>query len=695
MRFPYASPTALLVALLVAGTLSAQTRYEWVGGTSGDWTEASNWSPTGVPVATDTAVIGETGQGQRLAVLTAHTTVAGLELIGQGAVAGDFDLTVTADFLWAAGGPGIETFRGSGTVTNAATSTLHMAEGTPRFQMSSGRTLVNDGLIIWDGSGGWNGQGRLVNNGEVLLAMGGTDLFVFSSLPDAITNTATGLIRRDGAGLPGLSSGVVNDGLIRVESGTLVLSGFNSEGLRGTGSVVVEPGAELLIDGGTHVQDGVTGDRVVLNASSRRLEVNDTYDVATTRILLGSLQLDTDGTIGTLEIESGGALTGSGDVTVTGSLDWGGGDMGGSGTTTLGPSIPLTIDGGNLGIRDTRTLRTEGAVTWTGDADIAIGTSATFENAGVLTSSGAGQRGVSFGTFLNTGTLVHDGGALEFFSGMSNEGTVRVLDGTVRQQGSNSIGGTDTGRYELMETGRLAFTGGTRTLTQTAEVVGTGTVTFGGGSLTNRAAWRPGASPGTLTVDSNWPAPAPESTLDIEIGGTAAGTDFDQFVVMGTASLGGTLRVSLVGGFEPTEGDRFLFVSATGGATGAFDALDLPSGLDAFVETSALGAALVIGVPVSNEGEGPVPPDAFALHAGYPNPFAERATLRYDLPVAGRVRLAVYDVLGREIAVLVDADRLAGSHTARLDGTALPSGVYHVRMTTAGFAQSRRLTLTR
>ncbi len=68
----------------------------------------------------------------------------------------------------------------------------------------------------------------------------------------------------------------------------------------------------------------------------------------------------------------------------------------------------------------------------------------------------------------------------------------------------------------------------------------------------------------------------------------------------------------------------------------------------------------------------------------YPNPTRQRATIRYDLEVAGPVRLAVYDVLGREVAVLVDAIREAGVHEAMFDAAGLPAGLYGYRLTAGG-----------
>ncbi|MDX1419470.1 MAG: T9SS type A sorting domain-containing protein [Rubricoccaceae bacterium] len=89
------------------------------------------------------------------------------------------------------------------------------------------------------------------------------------------------------------------------------------------------------------------------------------------------------------------------------------------------------------------------------------------------------------------------------------------------------------------------------------------------------------------------------------------------------------------------------------------------------------------------------PPGAWALHPAYPNPFSGRATVRYDVPEAGPVRVAVYDALGREVAVLVDGEQAAGTHEVAFDAGALSSGVYLARMTAAGASQTQRLTLLR
>src|SRR5690606_35711432 len=89
------------------------------------------------------------------------------------------------------------------------------------------------------------------------------------------------------------------------------------------------------------------------------------------------------------------------------------------------------------------------------------------------------------------------------------------------------------------------------------------------------------------------------------------------------------------------------------------------------------------------------PAGAPALHGVHPNPFTREATLRFDLPSAGPVRLAVYDVQGREVAVLAEGVRAAGSHEVVLDGQGLAAGVYLARLVAGGRVQARRLVLAR
>ena len=103
----------------------------------------------------------------------------------------------------------------------------------------------------------------------------------------------------------------------------------------------------------------------------------------------------------------------------------------------------------------------------------------------------------------------------------------------------------------------------------------------------------------------------------------------------------------------------------------------------------------VVAVPVPNEPAPSSEPVAFALTQNYPNPFAARTTIEYVAARSGPVTLAVYDVLGREVAVLVDGVVPAGTHRVPFDASALPSGLYLYRLETDGATHTRRMTLLR
>jgi hypothetical protein len=93
----------------------------------------------------------------------------------------------------------------------------------------------------------------------------------------------------------------------------------------------------------------------------------------------------------------------------------------------------------------------------------------------------------------------------------------------------------------------------------------------------------------------------------------------------------------------------------------------------------------------------PIPPTPgkFEMAQNYPNPFNPSTRLTFLIPVRGRVRLQISDVLGRTVSTLVDEDRPAGRYEAAFDGTGLPSGVYFGRLTFNGSTLVRRMLLVR
>jgi hypothetical protein len=78
--------------------------------------------------------------------------------------------------------------------------------------------------------------------------------------------------------------------------------------------------------------------------------------------------------------------------------------------------------------------------------------------------------------------------------------------------------------------------------------------------------------------------------------------------------------------------------------------------------------------------EDPAVPSTFAQMQNYPNPFNPVTTIKYQLPTTAEVRLIVYDMLGREVSVLVNERKNAGVHEVKFDATGLASGVYFYRL---------------
>ena len=90
--------------------------------------------------------------------------------------------------------------------------------------------------------------------------------------------------------------------------------------------------------------------------------------------------------------------------------------------------------------------------------------------------------------------------------------------------------------------------------------------------------------------------------------------------------------------------------------------------------------------------EAPLPTE-FALRSNYPNPFNPSTIIEFDLPEARPVGLAVYDVVGRRVASLVDGVLAAGRHEVTWDAANLPTGVYFYRIAAGDFVQVKQMIL--
>ena len=110
-------------------------------------------------------------------------------------------------------------------------------------------------------------------------------------------------------------------------------------------------------------------------------------------------------------------------------------------------------------------------------------------------------------------------------------------------------------------------------------------------------------------------------------------------------------------------------------------------------DSTALKLAVGSAAYVENREQSVVPEEITIT--SYPNPTREQATIEYTLPEKADVRITVYDVLGRQVAVLKDSPQEAGRHTVQLDGGRLASGVYFGRLSTGDQTRTQKITLLR
>jgi autotransporter-associated beta strand protein len=153
----------------------------------------------------------------------------------------------------------------------------------------------------------------------------------------------------------------------------------------------------------------------------------------------------------------------------------------------------------------------------------------------------------------------------QIFSGNNSyTGPTTVAGGKLVVNGTH----TGAGNYEIWPLGTL---GGIGTIEANVTVDGT---------------LAPGNSPGIITIDGDY-TQSSAGTLEIEVAGLIAGTEHDQIIITGTASLAGELRVPILNGFTPQANDEVTFLTAGLGVNGEFNSLSA-TGLQAVNPTLAI-----------------------------------------------------------------------------------------------------------
>jgi photosystem II stability/assembly factor-like uncharacterized protein len=135
---------------------------------------------------------------------------------------------------------------------------------------------------------------------------------------------------------------------------------------------------------------------------------------------------------------------------------------------------------------------------------------------------------------------------------------------------------------------------------------------------------------------------------------------------------------------------------------GLLNAISLTGGGNGTAAGDCWGRAMLVrtttgGLTWAGDGfpsSGEIPREIY-LSQNYPNPFNPLTTIEYSVAKTGHLKLAVYDLLGREIAVLVDAEQRAGTYRVQWDGRCFSSGTYLLRITGGQTQQTRKMVIVR
>jgi len=106
---------------------------------------------------------------------------------------------------------------------------------------------------------------------------------------------------------------------------------------------------------------------------------------------------------------------------------------------------------------------------------------------------------------------------------------------------------------------------------------------------------------------------------------------------------------------------------------------------------AAISPLAVLDEPVPTKGV----EEESVLEQNFPNPFNPLTSIKYTVPRAGRVRLSVFNLLGQEVAVILDAEQAQGVHSVDFNKADLPSGIYFYRLQGPGFFETKKMIITK
>lgn len=593
----------------------------FVGGGSCSGTCGGSWSvASGATLQFDTGTFtlsGKIGGAGTLTFSSGTEALTGtLSLTGNtnfsGAVV-DFNQTGSVTFSGPVNltngyvsGPAILNFNGLLTWTYGVLCTVYSSAA---LQCAAPQTMAvanaNGGIAI--GSAYPTLDGRVLNNAQTM-TMSGAGFFL-NLLDSAVVNNRAGAtwnLSAD-AGVNGSTGTFNNMGIFEKSSGTgtstiqvvfnnkgqvianAALLDFTGGGTCGStcaGSWTVTSGATVEFDNGAFALSGAISGAGTVQFGSGTETLTGSYTLTGPTAFTGGVvafnQSSAVNLAGTTSL-TGGVVYGTAALTFNGAATWTYASLCTTYSTSTSACVApqtqseATADGGitfgaGNGVLDGRTLNNKQTIAMTSKGNYInlLDRAIVNNNTGAIWNFTADANiDGSTGTFNNSGTFKKTGGTgtTSIQPVFSNSGTVAANSGTLSFAAafSQTGGTTSLGGGSLSLSSPATYSGGSLT--------GTGAIS---GSVVNSAAT---IAPGTPTVvgtvtfassSSNYTQNA-SGTMTIKIGGTGS-TQYDQVVVGGAATLGGTLKITLINGFSPVKGDTFTIVRA-GSVQGQFSTI--------------------------------------------------------------------------------------------------------------------------
>ncbi len=533
----------------------------WLGGT-GDWGDATKWSPGRVPGAGDFAVINA-----GTSTLSFAAVVNGLSLDG-GALAGTGNLTLSGGSTWTAGAQ-------TGTGTTQFNGNLNISGDNNKF-IGGVRVINTAGTTAWGGNTfGSNSANLILNSGS-----GGTinntgtwnDTNAFAAyIGGGIAFNNGGTYNKQGNTVTTLNGPFNNSatGTVNVNAGTLSLTGGGTS----TGSFAMDSGSTMQFGGGTHNLNGVitTGTGRIRISNADVFLSGTTTHAGETLLERGSFIVNDNFNTATFN-QSGGHLAGRGTITIAGDATWSGGKQVNLGTTRFNGNLAITGNGDKY-IEGYRVVNTAGVTTWGGNtahsSNVIRGDGTTviintgvwndtntfdnlianlnFNNAGTYNKQGNTVTTIVGGSFNNTGTVNVNAGMLYNISNFANAGVINVDAGAIFGVNGTTFGNTETG-----------------------VIGGNGSVFAQTTALSNSGDINPGNSIGNLTIDGDL-RQALTGTLNFELTSLAS---FDLLTVTDDVTLSGEIAVWNLG-YTPIIGDSFKVMTFDDRAGTTFNSLSV------------------------------------------------------------------------------------------------------------------------